>query len=135
MSDLAELKKLMEGNTKAISALIQAEANSDRIKNEIASNMRVLEGLHEKISIAKADLETAKADAVRIQADAKKHIDELLSSASVAKIEEERRLASAKTLERQAQTKLDEASALKEQYSFLVANVTAQKEKLKAALV
>lgn len=135
MSELDELKKAMKTNTDAISALIQAESNSARIKQEIASNNRVLEGLHEKIKTAQAELDTVKADATRIKADASKHANDVLSSASVAKIEADNSLSRAKLAERSMQAKLDEAGELKAKYQSGLAEVTAQKDKLKAALV
>lgn len=135
MSDLAELKKLMEGNTKAISALIQAESNSDRIKQEIASNNRVLEGLYAQINEAKSALASVKAETVDLQASSQKHIDELLRDAATAKTEADARLVQVKMLERNAQTKLDDAEEVNKQYQAALADVTAQKEKLKAALV
>lgn len=135
MSDLLELKKLMEGNTKAISALIHAESNSDRIKQEMASNNRKLEDLHAQIKTAESDLEKAKAEANRVLADATKNASEIKANANTESAEADNRLAKTKMLERQAQTKLDEAEGLKAKYAEALAEVTAQKEKLKAALV
>lgn len=134
MSDLTDLKKVIEGNSKAISLLIQAESNSDRIKQEIASNQRVLEGLHEKIKAAKVELESAQAETTSLRTSAQKDIGDVVRSTDMAKADAEARLAEAKRLERAAQTKLDDAEDIRKQCQSALAEVMSQKEKLKAAL-
>lgn len=135
MSELDELKKAMKTNMDALSALIQIESNGSRIKQEIASNNRVLEGLHAKIKAAQEELEKTKSESSTVRTDAGKYADEILHNTSLATAEADKRLANAKMLERSAQTKLDDAEEINRRYQAMLSEVLAQKEKLKAALV
>lgn len=135
MSESADLKKLMESNTRAINALIQSELNSDRLKNETASNQRILDGLHEKIKTAQAELDSLKQDASKTASEAKKNAEDVLRDAELAKTQAMQSKLESARLMRLAQDRADEAQSLKTSYESALADVVAQKEKLKAALV
>lgn len=133
MSDLEELKKVIKQNAEAITTLIQAETNSDRIKQEISSNNKVLEGLYVKIKAAKQELQSAQDQATGVMVKAKKDSDELIRSAELSNNEATTRLASAKKSQSTMQAKLDEADEMKKKHQAALVEVTAQKEKLKLA--
>lgn len=134
MSDMEVLQKAIKENSASISMLIQAEKNGERIKNEITSLQRKLEGIYAQIKTAQDDLERTKAESVRVQADTKKQTEDLLRNAAVKVSEADNRLARAKMLERNSQAKLEEAEELGQKYKNELAELNAKKERILAAI-
>ena len=134
MSDLEALQKATKENINAISALLQAEKNGERIKQEIASLQRKLEGLYANIRTAESDLEKTKAESLRLQADTAKNVNDTLSKAAAKDAESDKRLVEAKRLERNAQGKFGEAQELVQKYNSQISELNAKKERILAAI-
>lgn len=128
MSELDEIKKL-------ITKLSEGESKKARLQEELNSTQRKLDGLHSEIQKAEHRLALIKEEAETIRLDAIKAAEKLVNDANAEKAEATKKLAEAAKIERNAQAKLSDAESTNQAYQSMLADVTAQKEKLRAALV
>ena len=127
MSDLEALKnKLTE--------LIEAESAKARAEQEVNSTQRILEALHAKIKEANEELVKAKAETDALRARTAKDVEAVRQEANLALAEANASAVRAGTNERKAASSYEDAEALKNQYQELLADISAQKDRLKAAL-